>query len=162
MNCLVVKSVEVSSIKLNAKGIGTIGKLHQDFWKKQYHKAHVKNDIDSPYYKKFNYILIPRGRIFYNNGEFIVMVGDWLTDPQYEVDINELRELLIDEFDLPENFKFQQDEHWNIGRGWSERGFQINRKTLQFLVGRAQKLIIFEGRQFESDQGHNDKFRLFS
>lgn len=117
------QSVEVSSIKLNAKGIGTIGKLHQDFWKKQYHKAHVKNDIDSPYYKKFNYTLIPQGRIFYNNGEFIVMVGDWLTDPQYEVDINELRELLIDEFDLPENFKFQQDEHWNIGRGWSERGF---------------------------------------
>lgn len=34
-----------------------------------------------------------------------------------------LRELLIDEFDLPKDFKFIYNNHWDIGHGWSEKGF---------------------------------------
>ena len=56
------------------------------------------------------------------NGTLFVAVGEWIKgeiNGQQVVDAEQLRELLEDEFNLPEGFEFVVDEHWNIGHGWS-------------------------------------------
>lgn len=63
--------------------------------------------------------MIPRGRIFYNAGTYIVKVGDWIN----EIDNEKFSELIQDEFNLPDDFQFEIDEHWNLGHGWSEEKF---------------------------------------
>ena len=56
------------------------------------------------------------------NGTLFVAVGEWIKgeiNGQQVVDAEKLRELLEDEFNLPEGFEVVVDEHWNIGHGWS-------------------------------------------
>ena len=56
------------------------------------------------------------------NGTLFVAVGEWIKgeiNGQQVVDAEQLRELLEDEFNLPEGFEFVVDEHWNIGHSWS-------------------------------------------
>ena len=36
------------------------------------------------------------------------------------IDIEQFRELLGDEFNLPEDFDLVVDIHWDLGHGWSE------------------------------------------
>ncbi len=104
----------------------TYPKLHKTYWQKQHHRAVAKNDTNSIFYQEHNYTLIPRGRIFYEEGTFYVNVGSWINgfiDNVRCIDSEMLRELIIDEFDLPEDFIFRQDRHWDIGHGWSEEKF---------------------------------------
>lgn len=106
--------------------IVTYPKLHKTYWQKQHHRAVAKNDTNSIFYQEHNYTMIPRGRIFYENGTFYVNVGNWINGTINNVqcvDKDKLRELIIDEFDLPEDFVFRQDKHWDIGHGWSEEKF---------------------------------------
>ena len=97
----------------------TYPKLHQTFWQKQHFRARAKNDTESMYYEEHNYTMIPRGRIFYIDGTYIVKVGEWIND----LDIEKFSELIQDEFNLPDDFQFEIDEHWNLGHGWSEEKF---------------------------------------
>ena len=97
----------------------TYPKLHKTFWQKQHHRAKVQGNTDSLYYEEHNYTMIPRGRIFFENGKYIVRVGDWIN----QLDLERFTELIQDEFNLPDDFQFEIDEHWNLGHGWSEEKF---------------------------------------
>jgi hypothetical protein len=104
----------------------TYPKLHKTYWQKQHHRAVAKNEINSIFYKEHNYTLIPRGRIFLEDNIFYVNVGSWINgeiDGQNCIDKDKLRELIVDEFNLPDDFIFRIDHHWNIGHGWSEERF---------------------------------------
>lgn len=120
--------VEKGDVELytNQGNIITYPKLHKTYWQKQHHRAIVKGDINSIFYKEHNYTLIPRGRIFLEGETFYVNVGSWINgevNGQNCIDKEKLRELIIDEFNLPDNFIFRIDYHWNIGHGWSEERF---------------------------------------
>lgn len=97
----------------------TYPKLHKTFWQKQHFRAQAKNDTESIYYGEHNYTMIPRGRIFFVNDTFVVKVGDWFNN----LDVERFSELIQDEFNLPDDFQFEIDEHWNLGRGWLEEKF---------------------------------------
>lgn len=105
-------------------GKATIDKLHKTYWQKQHHRARSKNDETSIFYGEHNYTMIPRGRIFLDEetGKFQVYVGHWLIEGVQGqlVDQQQFRETLEDEFNLPEDFDFVVDVHWDIGHGWSE------------------------------------------
>lgn len=102
-----------------AEGHLTYPKLHKTFWQKQHYRALAKGDESSLYYKEQNYTLIPRGKIFYNEGNFIVKVGEWIND----IDRDRFEELIQDEFNLPSDLQLEIDYHWNLGHGWSEEKF---------------------------------------
>lgn len=73
--------------------------LHQTRWKKE---AIKRKD------KRFSgdYTKVPRGRVFdYKNLGPVVFTGNWIN--QYP----QVKQLIIDEFDLPDNVIFCQDEH---------------------------------------------------
>lgn len=104
----------------------TYPKLHRTYWQKQHFRAVKKGDTNSIFYKEHNYTMIPRGRIFIEDGVFFVNVGSWINgqiNGQNCIDKDKLRELIVDEFNLPEDFVFRIDHHWDIGHGWSEERF---------------------------------------
>lgn len=120
--------VEKGDVELyNDQGnIITYPKLHKTYWQKQHHRAVAKNDINSIFYKEHNYTLIPRGRIFLEDDIFYVNVGSWINgevNGQNCIDKDKLRDLIVDEFNLPNDFIFRVDHHWDIGHGWSEEKF---------------------------------------
>ena len=102
-------------------GKATIGKLNKTYWQKQHHRAESKGDTSSIFYSEHNYTMIPRGRIFLDEAtdRFYVCVGHWLND----IDQEHFREVLEDEFNLPEDFELVIDHHWDLGHGWSEEIF---------------------------------------
>ena len=99
-------------------GKATISKLHKTYWQKQHHRDEAKGDTSSIFYAEHNYTMIPRGRIFLDEAtdRFYVCVGHWLND----IDQEHFREVLEDEFNLPEDFDLVIDYHWDLGHGWSE------------------------------------------
>lgn len=99
-------------------GRATISKLLNSYWQKQHHRAEAKGDTRSIFYQEHNYTLIPRGRVFLDEktDRFYVCVGSWL----HQVDAEKLHELIEDEFNLPIDFEFVEDYHWDLGHGWSE------------------------------------------
>ena len=104
----------------------TYPKLHKTYWQKQHHRAVAKNEENSIFYKEHNYTLIPRGRIFLEGDVFYVNVGSWINGEVNGlncIDKDKLRELIVDEFNLPDDFIFRVDHHWDIGHGWSEERF---------------------------------------
>lgn len=117
-----VNKTEVTPEMMKQKQV-THPKLHRNYWQKWHFRAVAKHDTESIFYKEHNYTLIPRGRIFLSDGKFSVMVGDWIEKGINDKPINaeKLHDLICDEFDLPEDFDFIIDSHWNIGRGWSEK-----------------------------------------
>lgn len=90
----------------------TYPKSHSTYWKEQHLKAVVKNNTQSVYYKEDNYTKIPRGSICLENGVFYIHVGNWIDEGN--IDKEELRELIIDEFDLPEDVSFRYDAQMDI------------------------------------------------
>ena len=108
--------------------IGTFPRLHKIFWQKMHHRAVSKNDVESVYYKERNYTMIPRGRVYVReDGSPMVTVGRWWIDGcingKKVIDIEKAREAIADEFNIPDDFEVSIDEHWDIGRGWSEHNF---------------------------------------
>ena len=105
------------------EGIGTIHKLHKDYWMEQHCRAIAKGDTNSIFYTETNYTQIPRGHIFVcSDGSLYVTVGHWINgeiNGKQVVNADAPRELLVDEFNLPEDFPFMIDEHWDIRHGWS-------------------------------------------
>lgn len=108
-----------ASLYANKQQYYTYPKLHKTYWQKQHNKAIATKNTKSIFYNESDYTKIPRGRIFVDHGIFQVKVGNWISD----VDIDQLSELLIDEFNLPDNFQYDQDSHWDLGKGWSEEKF---------------------------------------
>ena len=103
-----------------AEGHLTYPKLHKTFWQKQHNRARAKNDTTSLYYDEHNYTMVPRGRLFYDNGNYVVKVGDWYD----QIDKQRFSELIEDEFNLtPDKLRFEHDIHWDLGHGWSEEKF---------------------------------------
>ena len=94
-------------------GWSSIPKLHKDYWSKQFHRAVRKGLTESIYYKEGNYTKVPRGRVVvYADGTIKVFIGSWIDE------YPEAKELVIDEFNLPEDVEFVKGDHWNIGNGW--------------------------------------------
>ena len=105
------------------RGSGTLHKLHRTYWHKQHHRAVAKGDTNSIFFVENNYTLIPRGRVFVRpDGTPFVAVGHWINgevNGRNVIDEEIVRELIADEFNLPDDFEFVIDEHWDIGHGWS-------------------------------------------
>ena len=112
-----VRSLPISLIP---KGLRTIPMLHKNVWAKNYFRAKAKGENDSIYLT--DYTQIPRGRVWYENGQFRVTVGQWAKDCE-----TDLTPLLKEEFSLPD-FLFDYDELWDLGHGWSEHDFEIYAK----------------------------------
>lgn len=90
--------------------IRTCRPLHYKVWEKEHHRGRDRRF-------QGDYTRVPRGRVFQlESGKFIVMVGSWIDDNP------EAKELIIDEFQLPEDStEFQIDIHWELGHGWSDK-----------------------------------------
>ncbi len=82
--------------------------LHKNIWQKEYFRG---KDIRF----QGDHTLVPRGRVFeFKNKGFIVFTGDWIDDyPQ-------VKQYILDEFNLPADTQFKKDVHWDIGHGFSE------------------------------------------
>lgn len=88
--------------------VKTEPRLHKQIWQKEHFKGKDR---------RFNgdHTLVPRGRVFeFKEEGFRVYTGDWIDNyPQ-------VKQYILDEFELPENTKFIKDIHWDIGHGWSD------------------------------------------
>ncbi|MBP3253801.1 MAG: hypothetical protein J6M30_04775 [Bacteroidales bacterium] len=85
----------------------TYPKLHKTIWQKQRYRGKDKHYFG-------DYTMVPRGRVNYENGEFVVYVGSWIDEYNESV-----TELLKNYFNLKQ-FRFKKDIHWDLGHGWSE------------------------------------------
>lgn len=88
--------------------------MHEDVWKKEYHRQKYKNNGIGPY--KGAYEMVPRGRIFYNPDTevFTIAVGSWIK--QYPKAV----ELIVDEFNLRNTtYTVKTAPHWDIGQKWN-------------------------------------------
>lgn len=88
--------------------------MHEDVWKKEYHRQKYKNGGIGPY--KGAYEMVPRGRIFYNpdTEEFTIAVGSWIAQYPQAVD------LILDEFNLRGTvYAVKTAHHWDIGQKWN-------------------------------------------
>lgn len=80
--------------------------LHKDIWKI------LRDKFPTEKRYKGNYLKFPKGRVFwYENFGMVVHVGSWIEK------VPEAKQVIIEEFELPEDTKFVEDEHWDIGRG---------------------------------------------
>ena len=82
--------------------------LHKNIWQKEHFRG------KDPRFQG-DHTLVPRGRVFeFKNKGFIVFTGDWIDDyPQ-------VKQYILDEFNLPADTQFKKDVHWDIGHGFSE------------------------------------------
>lgn len=104
------------------RGVGTHPKLHRSFWAKAHARAVAKGDVTSPFYGVTNYTKIPRGRVFVRaDGSLYVCVGSWW-DSLGGLEVS-VREVIADTFNLDDAFEVVLDNHWDLGRGWSEVQF---------------------------------------
>lgn len=86
----------------------TCPETHEIYWQNQHRIAIAKNNTKSIYYNNDNYAKIPKGRVLLENGTFYVNVGSWINESDV-IDSDKLRELIVDEFDLPEDFIFKEE-----------------------------------------------------
>lgn len=113
-----VRSHRVSDYtKANARseyGSISCSEMHEDVWKKEYHRQKYKNDGIGPYTGAYE--MVPRGRIFYNPATevFTIAVGSWIH--QYP----EAVPLIVDEFNLAAaTYEVKTAHHWDIGQKWN-------------------------------------------
>lgn len=91
------------------KEVRTGSALHKSIWEREFFRHKDKRFTG-------DYTLRPRGRVFeFKNEGFKVMVGNWIND------YPEAKEEILYVFQLPKDkTEFVIDEHWDIGRGWSQ------------------------------------------
>lgn len=114
-----VKKRPAEKSELESKGRFNLSTLHKTVWQREHFKALHHKDESSPYYNH-DYTKVPRGRVTLINGKFKVFVGGWLSDPNYVSDVEYVKGIILNEFNLPEDTEFIEDIHWNIGHDWSE------------------------------------------
>ena len=81
--------------------------LHKNVWQKGFHRGKDKRFFG-------DHTMVPRGRVFEFRDGLKVFTGDWIDE------YPEAKELIIDEFNLPEDTEFVKDIHWDLGHGWSD------------------------------------------
>ena len=113
-----VRSHRISDYtKANARseyGSISCSEMHEDVWKKEYHRQKYKNEGIGPYTGAYE--MVPRGRIFYNPATevFTIAVGSWIH--QYP----EAVPLIVDEFNLAAaTYEVKTAHHWDIGQKWN-------------------------------------------
>lgn len=83
--------------------------LHKDIWEV------LKKRFPNEKRYKGIYMNFPRGRVFwYEDKGMVVHIGSWFNNLQ---DKDVAKEVIMNEFELPEDTQFIEDEHWDIGRG---------------------------------------------
>lgn len=88
--------------------------MHEDVWKKEYHRQKYKNNGIGPFVGAYE--MIPRGRIFYNPDTevFTIAVGSWITNHPQAVP------LIVEEFNLAgTTYEVKTAHHWDIGQKWN-------------------------------------------
>lgn len=116
-----LRDVEASQLQLTGKEHGplTHNRTHRTKWQKLSNHAKKRKQSGKDYdaYYLQDYSQIPRGRVWFDadSGNYFVTVGDWYKEIE-----SWLRPLIVDEFDIPEDFEFKVQEHWQLGHGWSE------------------------------------------
>lgn len=88
--------------------------MHEDVWKKEYHRQKYKNNGLGPYVGAYE--MTPRGRIFYNpdTEEFTIAVGSWIEQYPHAV------ALIEEEFNLKgTKHSVKTAHHWDIGQRWN-------------------------------------------
>lgn len=112
-----VRSHRVSDyVKPNANtefGTVSCSEMHEDVWKKEYHRQKYKNGGVGPFTGAYE--MVPRGRIFYNPNTkvFTIAVGSWIE--QYPQAVP----LIVDEFNLNDTtYEVKTAHHWDIGQKW--------------------------------------------
>ena len=113
-----VRSHRVSDyVKANSRSeFGSIScsEMHEDVWKKEFHRQKYKNGGVGPFTGAYE--MVPRGRIFYNpeNNEFTIAVGSWIE--QYPQAVT----LIEEEFNLKDTkHEVKTAHHWDIGQRWA-------------------------------------------
>lgn len=107
-----VSKIEAES--LSAEGdIIKYSQTHEIYWEEQHRRAIAKDNTKSIYYNNDNFRKILRGRVCLENGTYYVYVGCWINDSDL-IDTDKLRELVIDEFDLPEETTFRYDAQMDM------------------------------------------------
>lgn len=91
----------------------TCSEMHEDVWKKEFHKQRHQYGGQGPFIGAYENK--PRGRVFYHieDGTFEVAVGKWFEEyPQ-------AYQLILQEFNLPpDKTKVKYAVHWDIGQTW--------------------------------------------
>lgn len=112
-----VRSHRVSDyLKPNSRsefGSVSCSEMHEDVWKKEYHRQKYKNGGIGPFTGAYE--MTPRGRIFYNpeTDVFTIAVGSWIEQHPQAV------ELIVDEFNLRHSrYEVKTAHHWDIGQKW--------------------------------------------
>lgn len=88
--------------------------MHEDVWKKEFHRQKYKNGGVGPYTGAYE--MVPRGRIFYNpdTETFTIAVGSWIE--QYPQAVP----LIVEEFNLGNAaYVVKTAHHWDIGQKWN-------------------------------------------
>ena len=88
--------------------------MHEDVWKKEYHRQRYKNDGIGPYLGAYE--MTPRGRIFYNpeTDVYTIAVGAWIEQYPQAVPV------IVDEFNLSgTTYVVKTAHHWDIGQKWN-------------------------------------------
>ena len=108
-----VVKVSANTLRFNAVYKKTVDTLHKHQWNEERKRALRYGGAS---YFDQDYTAVPRGRIFeYRNSGFKVFTGSWINDHPGAVN------LIMAEFNLENvTVEWVQDEHWEIGRGWSE------------------------------------------
>ena len=113
-----VHSMPASTLK---KEHLTYPKLHKTIWQKLRHSnlnKKKKGLIYDPIYLE-DYTMVPRGRIFFIENKFYVLIGSWITD--------KIKKLIIKQFHLQKSdVIFKEDSHWDLGHGWSSEKDVLN------------------------------------
>ena len=112
-----VRSHRVSDyLKPNSRsefGSVSCSEMHEDVWKKEYHRQKYKNGGIVPFTGAYE--MVPRGQIFYNpdTDVFTIAVGSWIE--QYPQAV----QLIVDEFNLRQtHYEVKTAHHWDIGQKW--------------------------------------------
>lgn len=95
-------------------GSVSCSEMHEDVWKKEFHRQKYKNGGIGPYVGAYE--MKPRGRIFYNpeTEVFTIAVGSWIE--QYPQAV----ELIVEEFNLKDTtYEVRTAHHWDIGQKWN-------------------------------------------
>ena len=111
----------VIALPLDAEGVSscsrgkTCSMLHKKKWAIEYRNIKYKEKKDNTFPYIGQYEDKPRGRVFFKDGKFDIVVGSWINDEEnYRV-----IDLVEKEFDLTnEDTNVVEDSHWDIGCGW--------------------------------------------